>query len=301
MTHTHEDDIVIPVISAFALHLIFFILISYLIDHHKASLPDVNQLLKGKPLRVETIRREDLKKFRTVGVKGGKKNLFTMPTKGDPNSKKRVEGKGKIKVKKTPSNQLSFKNLKPNEKISVKKRSLNTSDLKIKRNQNIALPKVTVQSVQRQKVIKKDLMRQLGPGTTNARIANKSDFRVHFETPEGVKEDELNSVEKIFYSFQKRSFETYFHAFLKSYNERIRTHPALKKPLQNEAHSLTGRVTFDKEGNIVSIKIMRWSKNDEVQDLFEQTLKEIRSLPNPPKALLGKQEEFNIYYQLKIN
>ena len=60
-------------------------------------------------------------------------------------------------------------------------------------------------------------------------------------------------------------------------------------------------IVFDKEGNIVSIQIMRWSQSDEVQDLFEQTLKEIRSLPNPPKALLENNEEFNIYYNLKIN
>lgn len=299
MVNYDDNDIVIPVISALSVHLIFFVLVSYLINNHKASLVTLaNQ--KIKPLQVKRISRQELNKFRTVGVKGGKKNVFTMPTKGDPNSKMKVDAQS-TKKSPPPPNKLSFKNLKPSENIQVRKKSLNVSDLKIKRSKNIALPKVQVQSVRRQKIIKKDLMKQLGPGTTNAKIANKSDFQVHFETPEGVAEDELNSAEKIFYSFQKRSFESYFHAFLKSYNARINTRPALRKPLHGETHSLTGRVTFDKKGNIVSIKIMKWSQNDEVQDLFEETLKEIRSLPNPPKALLGNEEEFNIYYQLRIN
>ena len=182
---------------------------------------------------------------------------------------------------------------------------MDDKNIELAKDSKIKLPKVTVQaqrSVERQRVIKDDLMKQLGPGTVNAKLANKSDFQIHFETPEGVDEDELNSAEKKYYSFQKRTFESYFHAFLKSYNSRLRSHPQLKGPLQRERHALTGRVTFDQQGNIVSIKILKWSKSDEVQELFEETLKSIRSLPNPPKSLLFKEnKEFNIYYQLQIN
>jgi outer membrane biosynthesis protein TonB len=75
----------------------------------------------------------------------------------------------------------------------------------------------------------------------------------------------------------------------------------LRTALQSERHLLTGKIDFDKEGNILRIKILRSSPSDEVHQLFEETLKEIRSLPNPPKALVENREQFTIYYQLNIN
>ncbi|MCO4794098.1 MAG: TonB C-terminal domain-containing protein [Bacteriovoracaceae bacterium] len=266
-----------------------------------------------------------MKKYRTVGVKGGKKNSFSMPAKGDntkvkigktkTTTKKSVAAKRQIvKTKKQSSKKATTKNkkkainlrsLQPRTKITDYKPKTKSKNLVSRMSQKdmarVRLPKVTVQSVQRQKGMKRDLMKQLGPGTTTAKVANKSDIQVHFEPPEGISEDELNSVEKMFYSFQKRTFEGYFNSFITTYNRVIQLRPRLKKTLNREVHHLTGRVTFDRNGNIVSIKILRWSQDDNLQKLFEETLKEIKSLPNPPKDILGKNEQFNIYYQLKIN
>ncbi|MBT7608133.1 MAG: hypothetical protein HN576_00150 [Bacteriovoracaceae bacterium] len=322
MRDFNENDIALPLISAFCIHLLFFMLISYAINNFKND-----QLLSKKyqnlrPLKIERISKEQMKKYRTVGKQNGSKKAFSMPSKGDPKSKVKINGAKKIaprpstakisvakkvkeKIKMVSKNAISFKSLKPVGKIKIKKLRHLSKDLKISKDSNIRAPNVTIEtkrSIERQKSIKKDLMNQLGPGSVNAQLANKSEFKIQFETPEGVNEDELNSAEKMYYSFQKRTFESYFHSFLKSYNERLRSHPQLKKLLQVERHKLTGRVTFDDQGNIVSIKMLKWSQSDEVQNLFEATLKEIRSLPNPPRALLQRDsKQLNIYYQLQIN
>jgi hypothetical protein len=317
MSELEETNITIPLISAFGIHILFFFLANYSVRNFKsASFQDPNKFTK--PLKLKRITRKQLQRYRTIGKKNGAKNVFAIPVKGDPKSKRKVisQGTGKFKdlasrqvikrVKRTDlQDALSFKSLMPVGKVKVKKSRHYNKKIKFAKDSKLKLPSVSVQmqrSVERQRNIKDDLMTQLGPGTVNAKLANKSDFQIHFETPEGIDEDELNSAEKKYYSFQKRTFESYFHSFLKSYNTRLRSHPQLKAPLQRERHALTGRVTFDEQGNIVSIKILKWSKSDEVQELFEETLKSIRSLPNPPKSLLFKEsKEFNIYYQLQIN
>ena len=46
---------------------------------------------------------------------------------------------------------------------------------------------------------------------------------------------------------------------------------------------------------------MRWSDDDGVQELFQNTLEGINALPNPPRALIQNKDQFSIYYRLNIN
>jgi hypothetical protein len=91
------------------------------------------------------------------------------------------------------------------------------------------------------------------------------------------------------------------NSFYSSYQSLILKRPSLLGVLQSERHLMTGKVIFDKEGNIMRIKILRSSSNDDLHELFETSLKDIRSLPNPPKDLVKNREEFTIYYQLRVN
>ncbi len=323
-----ENNFTFPILLSILTHIFLFLFTPQFAKLFPARLSD-NFKAPDRTLKIERISREDLQKYRkvrTVGVKNGAKNTFTMPAKGD-NTPAKI-GKTKTKAvkriadpKESQAIKADLKDKPTQAKKVSKEKPLNLSALSPKTNvndyrpqakslvsrvtpkdmKNVKLPRVTVQSVQRQRGMKQDLMKQLGPGSANANLANRSDIQVHFEPPEGVSEDELNSVEKMFYSFQKRTFEGYFNSFITTYNRVVQLRPGLKRTLQTEVHHLTGRVTFDREGNIVSIKILRWTQDDNLQKLFEETLKEIKSLPNPPKDIIGKDEQFNIYYQLKIN
>lgn len=321
-----ENNFTYPILFSILAHIVLFMLTPQFAKLFPAKLSD-NFKVPDRTLKIERISREDLQKYRkvrTVGVKNGAKNTFTMPAKGDNSPAKVGKAKAPAPVKKQMTADLKKKPT-PAQRTKVqtkpKEKPINLSSLSPKTNVNdyrpktkslvsrvtakdmkkVRLPRVTVQSVQRQRGMKQEMMKQLGPGSANAKLANKSDIQVHFEPPEGVSEDELNSVEKMFYSFQKRTFEGYFNSFITTYNRVIQLRPQLRRTLNSEVHHLTGRVTFDRDGNIVAIKILRWSQDDNLQKLFEETLKEIKSLPNPPKAIIGKSDQFNIYYQLKIN
>ena len=151
--------------------------------------------------------------------------------------------------------------------------------------------------------IHKEMQKELTIAPRFGDIFSNHNINFSFEVPEGVSEDELNSAEKIFYSFQRRTFRSYLHSFASAYMQMAQNRPYL---LQQEAYlkareKMTGKVTFDLHGNIIAIKFIQGAENKDLQELFENTLKGIKSLPNPPKALLQENQEFAIYYQLNIN
>jgi hypothetical protein len=270
---------------------------------------DLNSSHTAKPERklftVESFRKNP----RTVGVKNGKKNSFSSPTKVEKGSgaKKTIKAPPPSKVKRPkdfPENidmsqlgEVANSNTKylPAQKVKPNKESsLNTSLFSKK-------PPVKQRLRKQQKQLQGDVLKQLSYNSNAASAIAGKGFNLQFDPPEGIPEDELNSVEKIFYAFQKRTYETYLNSFIKTYYDILRSRPILKTHLNNDRHRLNGRVTFDKNGNITAVKILKSTQSDEVHALFEKTLDQMRKVPNPPKDLLQKDGTFTIYYSLYIN
>jgi hypothetical protein len=49
--------------------------------------------------------------------------------------------------------------------------------------------------------------------------------------------------------------------------------------------------------NVVKIKMIKWSQTQKLQDFFLEVIKDMNSLPNPPKVIV-KNGEFHVYYSL---
>ncbi|CAN0071766.1 unnamed protein product, partial [Chrysoparadoxa australica] len=291
--------------------------------------------LKERAIQVTQIPPALMKKYRTVGVKNGSKN-FTMRTPpGNPvrKSEKKTSPSQESAGKSASKNQedaknLSFKNLQAKVKESdlppdpqlkkTQEQKLSKTDSSVRGAQRAIVKKEIVaaengvpltslrssqaiENFKRQELIRRDLSKSLGTQSSDAEILGRAGFNLHFEPPEGVNEDELNSTEKIFYSFQKRTFVSYVNSFLSTYQNAILNKPQIQSALRNEKHLLTGKIDFDKDGNILRIKILRSSHDDDIHNLFEKTLREIRTLPNPPKDLVDGRDQFTIYYQLSVN
>jgi len=247
----------------------------------------VDQNLEPR-IEIEKFTAKQLKRYRTVGVKNGKKGFSVQEKTNKISQRQRPSGATK-KLSMAALRAETNTHIRPLKK-SAKKTNLDAISAKKKLN-------ILKKNALRKQQILKSLA--MSPDTSNQIQA--ADFDIKFVPPQGISEDELNSVEKIFYSFQKRTFHSYVTSFIHTFNNLKRARPLLENGINNEKHKLTGRITFDNQGNILSIKILRWSTNDDIQDLFEKTLKEIRKLPNPPHALINKSDEFTIYYQLNIN
>lgn len=126
-----------------------------------------------------------------------------------------------------------------------------------------------------------------------------SDAVVSIEVPDGVNPDELNQYELMFYGFQKRTSVAYLNSILSNLNKFQKRYPGYKVPKEGTI-TMTARVSYDKEGNVKQIKMVRWTHVNELQGLFEDIVKKIDQLHNPPKVLWERDEEFAMFYTLQI-
>lgn len=300
MTPQVSDKFTQSFLLSIASHLFFALAFSVLAPH--MSLPQIDLATENR-FEVKTLSEEEMNRYRTVGVKNGRKD-FTSPvdvpknlprpqptkTKTSPSLKDLGAGVEQVQVEQRSSNNT--------KRVLDEKSENNPFQVKVSEGTK-GLKKAQILK-ERKETLESDYAREIGVSPDDQRFLKSTGFNIDFTPPEGVSEDELNTMEKIYYSFQKRTFYTYVNSFIKSYNATEIKRPQLRKVLESERHILTGRITFDEEGNIVAIKILQSSPNDDIHMLFEETLKGIQRLPNPPKDLI-KDGEITIYYQLRIN
>ena len=67
------------------------------------------------------------------------------------------------------------------------------------------------------------------------------------------------------------------------------------------SETLRAKVRFDRLGNMERINVLNWSQNDHVQNIFLKSLKNIKSIPNPPRAFVQNKKYFNLYFNLIVN
>lgn len=300
------------------LSVIFHLLLLFALNTTWDYLESPDRALeKTAPMVVESINQEmlnELKNMKTVGIKDGKKGSFA-----GIESKPQIIPRGSYGVAQPIHTKSAAKNilekLESLEKSKTaaipanKKSTLDLSKLAIPTNEtpNVAIKKPALKSVNLQGNEIKEFLKSdnvsappLSNPMANPFLAN-SNIDVKMEVPEGVDISELNEYELQFYSFQKRTATSYISSFYKNLDRFVTENPQVRFPLTTGRETMTGRVTFDKDGNIKQIKMIRWSNSDRMQNFFQDVLEGINRLPNPPKALVKEAGQFNIYYTLIIN
>ncbi|MBC7713555.1 MAG: hypothetical protein H7177_09455 [Rhizobacter sp.] len=297
-------------------------------------LDQLSQITK-RPVQLDQIKfisHSEVEKYRTVGIKGGKKELQrpdikpkpivnTPAKKGSPNplsmeslapqlpkptlqkpteenkpgpkgalaDKKPEMAKAEAKPVKKTQNDLArdFLNIKPTTDTS------SGGHFYFNYKQDKVIPRTTEQEELKTQASKNFTAPQ---NKATDRISN---FEIRYERPEGVSEDELNSDEKAYYSFYVRSYQNYFSKIYANYEKIVVERPGLAAVF-DKRHLLIGKIDYDQEGNIVTVKILKSDESDDLHYFFEETLKQL-SQPNPPKVFTKNRKQFSIFYQLQIN
>jgi hypothetical protein len=189
-----------------------------------------------------------------------------------------------------------LKKLAPTLTPSLQKLSIKTTPIAKQQ----ATDSITHRETQQLQRIRQATLQKMSPTIRNSPAIQKSGFFFKFVPPQGIPEDELNSIEKIFYSFQKRTYHSYITSLISTYYKMLTEKPYIEKNLFTKNERLSGRISIDIDGNITRVKFIQTSQSSDIQQLFENTLLGIRNLPNPPKELLQGGDELNIYFQLII-
>lgn len=261
-------------------------------------------------LEIKTFSQEELNRLRTVGKDQGQRDGFSAPIPQGSENRFPDENEP-VSYEPNRGEQLpsfDFSNLTPSmqaepQKLPEPERAqLPEVDRGIQlRRRDMSQPEdVAVRLARQQEQIQSSILREIGVSPQAQEALKRTGFNVQFEPPEGIDEDELNSIEKIFYSFQRRTFYNFVTNFLSSYQRIIFSKPHVKRVLETESHHMIGRVEFDQDGHVTSIRIFRPSDNADVTSMFEETLKNM-NLPNPPPDLLNIDGKLVIHFHLRIN
>ena len=256
------------------------VLIAHLIILLFLKKDDYHRFLLSAPAKshridkIDFISPEDLEKIKRVGIKHGKKNLE------QPD----------IEEKLTPTPTGTIAN--------APSRNQNPIQAEQRQEENHTDERIISPSSSHE-ILKAETLRNFSFNRNSVAAQKISNFEIRYERPEGVSEDELNSDEKAFYSFYKRSYTSYVSKLYATYEQMAVEHPRLTKEFANK-HFLIGRIDYDENGNIVLVKILKSSESDDVHAFFEETLKKL-NLPNPPKIFLKTKKQFSVYYQVQIN
>lgn len=266
----------LAVVGSLALHLVFLNLQPSFVSEKKKD---------------QDPHKFNLESIRTVGEKNQEsKNMAHIP--------KQIKSKNPVKKESPKGERLSLSDLQA-QNPSISK----TSNAKPSPPPERGQTSKPIDALSLNKKTVKDFMRQSPNAGSSGEYANAfgdSNVLVELEVPQGVPEDELNKYELVFYSFRKRTALNYVNSFYTELTDFQRSHPHLRFPVTPEKDSMTGRITYDEEGNIVRIKMLKWTNEKKLQDFFLQVLKNMNSLPNPPEIII-KDGEFHVYYSLTVN
>lgn len=253
--------------------------------------------------RIKVIKPEEVDKIRRVGIKEGKRDdAFRPDFKKPPVSPPTIGKKGQPKLSLDNLGAGGLEKLPPPviNKAPKTPQYLNLKDRNASKGSHFYFNPRTEKVIPRsteQENLKTEAGKGFGP--INKATENISNFEIRYERPEGVSEDELNSDEKAYYSFYVRSYKNYFAKIYSNYEKILIERPGLARAFDNK-HLLIGKIDYDEKGNIITVKIIKSTENDDLHYFFEETLKEL-SQPNPPKVFTKNRKQFSIYYQIQIN
>jgi len=274
--HPFNQTIIITILASFFFHTFVVLLLNFLTPYIKF---DTNKSLVERSIVIQKAPVSILKKYRTKGVKDGMLDSVSInPTSSSPGQKSRPHKKAAEKKTNFSSLKLNFNSMDRGKVLIAPSRPKSLKDLV-----NADLPYIT----------KDDKLK--------ARFFSKSNLQIMLVPPKGVPEDQLNKSELIFYGFRKRIEQSYISSIYTAYDDFILKNPRFVfTPSQGKEEKLVVKVSYDKEGNIRVLKIISASENLKIQGFFEDVMKGVGYLPNPPTSLTKEEDEFTIYYNLII-
>lgn len=296
---------------SFIFALLFHLAVLFFVKKNPTADFKANFAQLSKPIRIdriELIKPSEMQKIKRVGIKNGSIKDYMQPDM--------------LKIPKaappSPGAPLTFGQLAPSlpgpvmtkkAEAPLKKQSSSpaeTSELSIRpiedNTGNIYFNPKKEKHISRdrdQDNLKQEAFNNITTSSSNPVAQKMSNFEIRYERPEGVSEDELNSDEKAYYSFFKRSYASYLSKLYATYNKVAVERPGIEKAFANK-HVLLGRIDYDEKGNIILVKILKSSESDDIHYFFEETLKQL-TLPNPPKSFVKSKKQFSTYYQIQIN
>jgi hypothetical protein len=272
----------IPIFISIVVNICILALPAFL-DTTGKWLSNTSEKRDRNPLKIVNIRN--------VGEKTGVKDYINLP-------KKLKAPKKKISTKQLQFNSLQELDLtKFQRKKTTKNQTKSPSLFKLK--ESYSGPELSLNNEKIKRFVKTSSLNS-DPLEEFKAFDDTNDV-YDLQVPKGVKEDQLNKAELVFYSFRKRTALAYVNSFRKELNAFERKNPHLNFPMTSFEETVSGTITYDMNGDILTIQSKKLSQIQKLQDFFMDVLKNMSSLPNPPDELVSEEDKFVINFVFTVN
>ena len=227
--------------------------------------------------------------LRNVGVTNGAKSAHIMVLR-----KSEIHGQDINLGNIAPVGSLKGQNSKSQDTLS--KISLSTQ------NSKTLEKKPTIKKMIVQKIEGKDvnIPQGLNFSQKSREAFDGSMFDLNIILPEGIKEDQLNRFEEMFYSFRKRVAEQYINQILLLSATTGNRYPRTSFPWTNKTQMLRAKLTFDSKGNLQRVEHLQKSDSKILQEYFQDVMNTMERIPNPPRDIINQEENFELVFGLNI-
>ncbi len=118
--------------------------------------------------------------------------------------------------------------------------------------------------------------------------------------PKGIKEEQLNKWQLVYYSFHKRVFSQYLTQLYLNAEQMIRQHPYAQFPFLRTPDSAIIRATYQRDGTLIHIDREKNSDSRLFNEFLFNSIQSFPLVPNPPRFLLNEDGQFEIVYSFSV-
>jgi hypothetical protein len=120
------------------------------------------------------------------------------------------------------------------------------------------------------------------------------------DIPQGVKFNQLNRYDKILYGFTIRLQSLFQSSIIKNFLDAEFANPNFSKQAAQQTTKIRGKVTYDKNGQLIRVYSLNGAQYKLLQDAFMNSLNDVHIIQNIPDLVFNENDNFHLEINLEV-
>jgi hypothetical protein len=131
-------------------------------------------------------------------------------------------------------------------------------------------------------------------------LLSNSMVNIKMDIPQGVKFNQLNRYDKILYGFTIRLQSLFQSSIIKNFLDAEFANPNFSKQAAQQTTKIRGKVTYDKNGQLIRVYSLNGAQYKLLQDAFMNSLNDVHIIQNIPDLVFNENDNFHLEINLEV-